>query len=178
MVLFSLSSVYLNVTLQRMPRNVDMERLFRLHYRPLCLYVLHFTADLQASEDIVQDCFVSMMGKTVTNPKAYLYAAARNKSLDWFRAQKPSFPLPEDLPETEAMEQSEREARLWAAVERLPRQRRQCLLLAKRDGLSYEEIGRRLGLSRNTVRNHIARALQSLRAGETASQNLSILLLF
>ena len=55
------------------------------------------------------------------------------------------------------------EARLWAAVEALPEKRRQCLIMAKRDGMSYQEIADELGLSENTVRNHIARALETLR---------------
>ncbi len=58
---------------------------------------------------------------------------------------------------------SESEARLWSIVESLPKQRRRCLLMAKRDGLSYKEIAEELGLSERTVRNHISRALEFLR---------------
>ena len=43
--------------------------------------------------------------------------------------------------------------------------RRKCLLLAKRDGLSYKEIADELNLSEHTVRNHISRALETLREG-------------
>ena len=44
--------------------------------------------------------------------------------------------------------------------------RRECLLLAKRDGLSYKEIADELNLSEHTVRNHISRALETLRKGK------------
>jgi RNA polymerase sigma-70 factor (ECF subfamily) len=52
---------------------------------------------------------------------------------------------------------------VWAAIEKLPAQQRQCLLLQMRDELSYEEIAETLRLSVNTVRNHLAGAKKSLR---------------
>ena len=48
--------------------------------------------------------------------------------------------------------------------------------MAKRDGLSYKEIADELGLSEHTVRNHISRALESLREG--SPQILSFIFLF
>jgi RNA polymerase sigma-70 factor, ECF subfamily len=50
-----------------------------------------------------------------------------------------------------------------AAIEELPGQQRQCLLLRVRDELSYEEIAATLRLSLNTVRNHLAAAKRTLR---------------
>ena len=38
----------------------DIEHSFRLYYRQLCLYGLHFTEDLEAVEDIVQEAFIDM----------------------------------------------------------------------------------------------------------------------
>jgi RNA polymerase sigma-70 factor (ECF subfamily) len=50
-----------------------------------------------------------------------------------------------------------------AAIEELPAQQRQCLLLRVRDELSYSEIATLLRLSVNTVRNHLAEAKKNLR---------------
>lgn len=50
-----------------------------------------------------------------------------------------------------------------AAIDDLPSQQRQCLLLRVRDELSYEEIAETLRLSVNTVRNHLAEAKKNLR---------------
>ena len=61
-------------------------------------------------------------------------------------------------------------------MDALPEMRRRCLLMAKRDGLSYKEIADELGLSEHTVRNHISRALESLREG--SPQILSFIFLF
>ena len=87
---------------------------------------------------------------------------------------------PEDaagaISDEEAVDRSALEARLWEAVDRLPAKRRELLLMSKRDGLSYEQIAEATGLSVNTVRNQISRALQSLR--NSADSILDFILLF
>lgn len=52
---------------------------------------------------------------------------------------------------------------MTAAIDRLPAQQKQCLLLRVREELSYEEISDTLRVSLHTVRNHIAAAKRSLR---------------
>jgi RNA polymerase sigma-70 factor (ECF subfamily) len=54
-------------------------------------------------------------------------------------------------------------AEVEAALETLPERRRAILLLRLREGLSYEEIARRLGISIKTVENQIGRGLKTLR---------------
>ena len=80
----------------------------------------------------------------------------------------------------QAEERAELEARLWAAVERLPGKRRELLLMCKRDGMSYEAIAEATKLSINTVRNQISRALQALRnsLNPGSSADLHSLLLY
>ena len=46
-----------------MGRFVDIDRLFRLYYRPLCLYATHYLKDPDAVEDIVQDAFEALWEK-------------------------------------------------------------------------------------------------------------------
>ena len=153
-----------------------MDTLFRRHYRALCLYAVHYLHDLDAAEDLVQDCFVAYWekGEIMASEQAYLYRMVHNRCIDILRKDQPAA-LPEELSMEETIDRSEKEARLWVAIERLPEQRRRCLIMAKRDGLSYKEIAAELGISENTVRNHIARAVTSLR--EDAS-NMFILSLF
>lgn len=154
-----------------MGKEGGFENLYRLHYRPLCLYALHYVSDLETAEDVVQDCFLGLLGKNPDSPKAYLYAAVRNRCIDCLRreaaASNAATGLNDTATDEPAMEdiiaRSESEARLWSIVESLPKQRRRCLLMAKRDGLSYKEIAEELGLSERTVRNHISRALEFLR---------------
>lgn len=165
-----------------MVRTADIESLFRLYYRPLCLYALHYLKDKDLIEDLVQEAFTACWQKVladgeIDNPKAYLYAAVRNRCLDAVRRRRQDvvldsleesvLPVDDDsvIPDEEAVEDSFEEARIWTAIDRLPAKRRRIFLMSRRDGMKYSEIAQALGLSENTVRNQISRALDSLRHG-------------
>ena len=178
------------LTLPVMRTPEDIRTLFQRYYKPLCLYALHYLQDAAAAEDAVQESFTAYWQKcagapagTVATPKAYLYTAVRNRCIDRLRRTGPQTDhlQPEEvaglIADEEAQERSEREARLWEAVERLPRQRRELLLMSKRDGMSYEQIAETAGLSPNTVRNQISRALHTLRAALSPGSGMDDLLL-
>lgn len=147
-----------------------IERLFRLYYRPLCLYAMHYLKDSAEVEDIVQEAFEALWEKSasaeVESPKSYLYATVHNKCISRLRAEKDTIslePLSDILPDDQSIERSFSEAALWAAIDSLPKQRRQMLLMEKRDGMSIKEIAQTLGVSEGTVKNQISRALKTLR---------------
>lgn len=153
-----------------------MELLFRYNYRPLCLYALHYIPDPDKVEDVVQECFAALWekqqaGAAVSNPRAYLYMAVRNRCLDHLRKAglKTEELKPHDtygiIDDDDAQERAQIEARLWTAIDRLPEKCREVFLLSKRDGLKYEEIAQELGISENTVRNQISKALKILKEG-------------
>lgn len=157
-------------------KQTDIEDLFRFNYRPLCMYALHYLQDTDLVEDVVQECFTTLwekleQGTPVVNRRAYLYMTVRNRCLDRIRRKgiqteslKPydTYGIIED---DDAQERSQTEARLWTAIDSLPEKCREVFLLSKRDGLKYEEIAKELGLSVNTVRNQISKALNVLKNG-------------
>ncbi len=49
------------------------------------------------------------------------------------------------------------------AVAQLSPQQRTALTLQREEGLSYEEIGKRMGIATNTVSVHLHKAMESLR---------------
>ena len=147
----------------------EIDNLFRLYYRPLCLYALHYMGDIDESEDVVQESFTSLWESSspVSAPKSYLYTSVRNRCIDRIRSKGKTETVPIDdvssISDEEAQIRSEREALLWTAIDSLPPKRRKLLLMSKRDGLKYSEIALRMGISENTVRNQISRALDTLR---------------
>lgn len=157
----------------------EFERIFRGLYRPLCLFALRFIERVEDAEDVVQQAFADVWDKNredvkIANIRSYLYQAVRNRSLT-LAAQSPEtrsdtecLAEMEDLSEEEQVYQSERDARLWAAIDALPPERRKIFLLSKRDGLKYQEIAEELGLSIKTIENQMSKALKTLR--ETARQ--------
>ena len=153
-----------------------IEDLFRLNYRPLCMFALHYLQDADLVEDVVQECFTVLwekleQGADVANRRAYLYMSVRNRCLDHLRRKG----LPTEslkpygtygiIDDDDAEERSVMEAKLWTAIDSLPEKCRQVFLMSKRDGLKYEEIAEELGLSVNTVRNQISKALNVLKNG-------------
>lgn len=153
-----------------------IEILFKGMYRTLCLYALHYLEDMDAAEDVVQDAFLAYWNRSrdyaaPSSPRAYLFTSVRNICIDRIRKKAPETVALDRIPvgneevitDGEAVSRSEVESRLWSAIDRLPAQRRQILLMSKRDGMKYTEIASELGLSAFTVRNQISRALASLR---------------
>lgn len=166
-----------------MERTISIDSLFRLYYRPLCVYALHYLKDKDQIEDLVQEAFTAYWMKEtgkggIDSPRAYLYAAVRNRCIDAVRRQRRKDVNLDSLEEEilpfedgvaisdgEAADNSLREARIWSAIDRLPAKRRRIFLMSRRDGMKYSEIARSLGLSENTVRNQVSKALDSIRQG-------------
>lgn len=146
--------------------DLSIDLYFKQHYRPLCLYALHFVEDTDLAEDIVQDAFVALWERheEVRDIRSYLYASVRNGCLTCLRKRSGYAKAAiEDIPVEELEDTADKEVRLWSAIDGLPDRRRQILLLAKRDGLKYEEIASRLGISISTVRNQMSKALAALK---------------
>lgn len=141
-------------------------------YMPLGMYALRMCEDIDTAEDIVQTAFMDVwvriqQGQQIASLKAYMYMAVRNSTLSRLRVAGKDVELPEDellnVPE-EDIDTSERDARLWEAIDKLPVRRRQIFLMCKRDGMTYAEIAAELALSVKTVENQISKALAFLRA--------------
>lgn len=154
----------------------NIDEIFKLYYRPLCMYIIHYVNNIDTAEDIAQDSFTAYWeklnkGDKIENVKAYLYATARNKSIDYLKEQTSfiSLSVPANLEETltddEAEECSCIEARMWTAIDALPERCREVFLLHKRDGMKYKDIAERFHISVNTVDNHISKALRLVREG-------------
>lgn len=146
-----------------------IDALFKQYYRPLCLYAAHYlNGDIVASEDIVQDCFVKLWQhddtdkhnisdkRNITDKRAFLYTAVRNACIDTLRCQHPEMTTidPSDLEgiisDKEAVDRSEREAKVWEIINDLPDRCREVFLMSKRDGMTYNEIAEELGISVKT----------------------------
>lgn len=149
---------------------------FIQHYRPLCLFALHYLKDIDNAEDIVQDCFTELWERkdnqtNIADIKPYLYTMVKNRCIDVLRKEslidcniEPS-DLEGLISDEECEERSYDEARMWTAIDSLPEKCREVFLLAKRDGMKYEEIADRMNISVNTVKNQMNKALKIIKEG-------------
>ena len=150
------------------------ESLFRLHYRALCAFAIGYVKDPDRAEDLVQDLFFRLWldrekVQITTSIKAYLYASVRNRCLTEIKSGGRLVVLNEDAddrPQEDVLsedEHTERIARVQAAIEELPEERRKVFKLSRYEGLKYQEIAERLGISVKTVENQMGKALKTLR---------------
>ena len=149
------------------------EKQFILHFKtlylPLGMYAMRLTDDADVAEDLVQDSFIKAWnaidcGDDIGSLKSYLYRVVRNECISYLRRQKGNIDIA-DIPDIsdEAVDTSERDARLWRAIDSLPDKCREVFLLSKRDGFSNDEIAEELGISVKTVKNQMTKAYSRLR---------------
>jgi RNA polymerase sigma-70 factor (ECF subfamily) len=141
----------------------------------LCRLLLR---DPVEAEDAAQQVFVSaqralLAGAVPREPPAWLAAIARNECRARIRARmREPLALPEvpaDIPDplAAAIRTADLDA-LWAALSALPRRQRNAFLLREVGGLSYDELGIALGVTRPAVESLLFRARQHLRIALTA----------
>lgn len=147
----------------------EFDAYFRNLYLPLGMYALKIVEDAQEAEDIVEDAFMKVWqrienGDNIENFRAYMYRSVRNECISFLRNKK-EFVEFDNIPEIddETIDTSERDAKIWKAIEGLPEKCREIFLLSKRDGLSNEEIAIEMGISVKTVKNQMTKAFSRLR---------------
>lgn len=150
----------------------NIERLFKDNYDGLCMYSLHFVGDMNIAEDVVMDSFLKLSekirnGGKILVPKQYLYQMVRNESINVTKQKNISVQIDEssetadDYDDISAL--SDREARVWKAIDQLPPVQRKVLLMSKRDGMKHDDIAACLGISIKTVEAHLYKAYKALR---------------
>lgn len=155
--------------------------LFDAYYTPLCLFSVQYTDDFDASEDIVQTFFVSFWEKhlhthVTTNLKYYLFTSIRNNTLAYLRDHGDADMLSLDatlLSDSSLQELidlgnnesllAEREMKLRHALESLSPQEREALQQVVVNETSYKEVAAEMGITVNTLKTHLRRAMKKLR---------------
>ena len=122
-------------------------------------------------------------GSIVTPSLSLLYTIVRNKSVDYLRRRNSEQNyrdayLLEVCTEVEAEsceEHEERLQRVMAAIEELSPQTRRVFEACFLENKSYKEVAAAMGISPNTVRNHIVSALKQIRRRNLVTLLLSVL---
>lgn len=153
------------------------DALFLLYHPRVKNFLLGFVKDEEEACDMAQDIFFKVWTNResisrVSSLKAYLYRMARNMVYDYFEHNlvKESYERKQLLSANEYADLIEED--LYAkelsilidiAIEQMPEQRRRIFKMSRKDGLSNEEISRKLEINKRTVENHITQALADLR---------------
>lgn len=155
------------------PLPEEFEGLFRQHSKFIYRTAYRITGNTEDAEDVLQNLFVQMLRRDLppdfgTNPKAYLYRAAVNLSLNVLRTQgrRSSDPLL-DIQDPSTREQSRGEAQvaeeLRQALSELNPRAAEILILRHVHGFSDAEIATLLGTTRGTIAVSLFRSRTKLR---------------
>lgn len=146
----------------------------------VCAIAFAIVRDAAASEDIAQDVFLSVWKglKQLKNPRSFLpwvRQLTRNQAHSWQRRRSAgpgALQVGEEVlatvadtrPPVEAsLEEREVRELVTAALEELPDEAREALVLYYREGHSTAQVAQLLGLSEAAVRKRLQRARQSIR---------------
>ncbi|MFH1659488.1 MAG: sigma-70 family RNA polymerase sigma factor [Pseudomonadota bacterium] len=150
----------------------SLNTLYRQHHSWLEGWLRSKIGCTHQAADLAHDTFVRIMGRgeppEYREPRAYLTTIARGLLIDHWRHQDIERAWLETLatlPERHAPSAEEQalvlEAlyRIDALLDRLKPKVREAFLLSQLDGLTYREIGERLGVGERMVKKYMAQAM-------------------
>lgn len=131
----------------------------------------------EIAEDIVQETFLKIWEvrhrlQPHQSFAAYLYRISRNKAFRILKKIAKDKQLRNQVINLSCIEYNDPERVLkWqqyqqlldVAVSRLPNQRQKVFKLCRQDRKSYDEVAKELGISTNTVKEHMINALRDIR---------------
>ena len=154
----------------------ELERVYRQHAPHVYRTAWGVLGTREDAEDVVQSVFLALLRRQSLpefqqNPRAYLYKAAVNASLDLLKAKRRRPILVEDVARLETAAADSTSAfdeelyeRLYAAISRLAPDACSVLLLRYMHNKSLAEIARELGVSRTAVAVRLFRSRARLKA--------------
>ncbi len=149
-------------------------------YRPRLIgYVLSLSKSEQAAEDIVHDIFLDVWVRRQQLPEIEQFTGWLFRAVQYRARRVLQRRAKEKLIVAELQHEADGEPRVDAkeqltnkkvqqfirqSIDKLTPQQRKIFLLSRHLGFSHAEIAERLGLSQQTVSNHLSEALRFLRS--------------
>jgi RNA polymerase sigma-70 factor (ECF subfamily) len=162
----------------------NLADMYRAHHGWLRTWLRRQTGCGERAADLAQDTFLRLCerreNRVLGEPRAYLTTVARGLLIDFWRRQALERAWLEALsvqPEACAPSPEEKALALEALMQvdamldRLKPNVREAFLLAQLDGLTYREIGERLGVGERMVKKYMAEAMLHCLMLDSAAAN-------
>lgn len=172
---------------------MDLERIFDAYRNKVFGFFIKNLSDKELAEDLTQEVFFRLCKREdklgeIDDINAYIYLMCRNMAINHLHKAAREQKYKEHLiyawnnlhirgkSQIEKNMESEYYLEiLEQSLSQLPPQQKIIFTLSKQEGLSNKLIAQKLGLSPNTVRNHLHQALKNLRS--TINPNIDFILL-
>lgn len=165
-------------------------KVFKQYRNKLFTYLLKIVKSAETSEEIVLDVFIRIWhGREyiteIKNFDSFIFRVAHNKAIDFLRTLKTDRQLQYktwiNLQEPASSDSADKslhykntEAIIEKAIDGLSPQRQKVFCLHY-NGSTNAEIADKMGISKNTVRNHLAASMEFIRSILTKTISLFIL---
>lgn len=151
--------------------------IFDSYHQLLYTYIHSFCGDDAETEDIIQEAFVALYVNRMKLENAdgiypYLLTSAKRITISNFRKKVVRTNYRDYIKQTwqedslqteETLKERELSTLLTQVVDQLPNKQREVYRLNKFENLSYHDISKKLGISKNTVKNHLVAASASVK---------------
>ncbi len=148
------------------------------HYKkPLYTFIIKFVKIPAHADDILQDVFLKIWEvhariNTSLSFKAYLYRISRNLVYKFLKkaannsevlSEQMQYFIPDAAANAEVkLQWKEYEENINAAIDQLPPRRKEIFILCRQGKHTYDDVAKQLGISRNTVKEHMVLSMKSI----------------
>lgn len=168
------------------------DQIYRHYAQKLFQFSLSLLKNRADAEEIVQETFLKLWANRqkidlYASFQSYLFTIAYNSMMSVLRKRASQQKYVDYIKSLNLIEREdsvvkkvefeEFNDRVQSIIEQLPPRQREVFRLSREQGLSYQEIAQQLGLSVNTIENHMVRALKFIKS-KLAEHSLACLLLF
>ncbi|HUC81116.1 MAG TPA: RNA polymerase sigma-70 factor [Flavisolibacter sp.] len=163
-------------------------QLYDHYHRPLYVFILRFVKLPGTAEDVLQDVFLKLWEiRERINPElsfqAYLYRISRNKVYkllkEMMKSEETRAGILQQIsssaegPHLQLQWKQYNEV-LQQAIYSLPPQRQRVFKLCREQGKTYDEAAAELGISKNTVKEHMAAATRFIKEYVSGRTDMSL----
>ena len=156
----------------------SLETLFDYYYPRLYNFSKTFLKIDDGIDDLLQEVFIKIWKKrksinTTSNFNSFIFTITRNLLLNELRGRLNNQKMKDEIrnlsvaPEYESFEKTEYEElkqQMEKIVEDLPERQKEIFILSRTEGLSHNEIAKKLDITTKTVEYHISLAIKTLKS--------------
>ena len=152
------------------------ENLYHLFYPKVYIFIEKHLQAPQDAEELTQDIFLKIWKNRASinlsqSIDGYIFKIAKNTLIDFYRKKKATnlsiekiqINSYQDIDPASQLHQKELAHLLTQAIENLPQKRKNIFLLSREEGLTYNQIANKLGISVKTVETQISLSLKSIK---------------